>query len=108
MSQYWLIASASGSISKDNLLSALKSRIAEKNKLSSSVMLFDVPDNLKFGSFDSLIKLVDDLAKVDGNVEGIVRRVERHLLDMSPTAELKVFACCMLAGVCVCIGYDSS
>ena len=49
-----------------------------------------MPENLKFGSFDSLIKLVDDLAKYDSQVESVVRRVERQALDLDSTVELTV------------------
>ena len=54
--------------------------------------MFEVPENLKFGSFDSLIKLVDDLAKYDSQVESVIRRVERQLFDLDPQAELSIMA----------------
>ena len=52
--------------------------------------MFDVPENLKFGSFDSLIKLVDELGKYDSQVESVARRVERQALELDPTTELSV------------------
>lgn len=50
-------------------------------------MKFDVPDGesaLKFGSFDDLIRLTDDMAKHDSQVEGIARRIERMYLEVEP------------------------
>ena len=54
---------------------------------------FEVPLNLKFGSFDSLIKLVDDLGKYDSQVESVIRRVERQVFELDPSAELNVCLC---------------
>ncbi|CAE8706987.1 unnamed protein product, partial [Polarella glacialis] len=54
---------------------------------------FEVPDgehSLLFGSFDTLIKLTDDLAKFDSSVDGIVHRLERQTLELDPKAEFKV------------------
>lgn len=51
---------------------------------------FDVPENLKFGSFDSLIKLVDDMGKYDSQVESVIRRIERQVFDLDNKAELSV------------------
>jgi len=50
-------------------------------------MKFDVPDGesaLKFGSFDDLIRLTDDMAKHDSQVESIARRIERMYLEVEP------------------------
>ena len=51
---------------------------------------FEVPENLKFGSFDSLIKLVDDLVKYDSQVETVLRRVERQIFYLDAMAELSI------------------
>jgi len=55
-------------------------------------LAFDVPLTLKFGAFDNLVKLTDDLAKYDGQIEGVLRRVERQLLEINPTAEMKIIS----------------
>lgn len=57
---------------------------------TTQVCKFDVPESLKFGSFDSLIKLMDDLAKYDAQVEGVLRRIERQSIDLDPDADFKV------------------
>ena len=86
----WIVACSSAEKSKENTLDSLNIRLTQNTRLCEDVCLFDVPDNLKFGSFDSLIKLVDDLGKFDSQVESIVRRVERQSLDLDPSADLNV------------------
>merc|ERR1712194_755858 len=44
----------------------------------------------KDGSFDSLIKLMDDLSRQDVSVEGILRRIERQMNELDPSCEFKV------------------
>jgi len=51
---------------------------------------FDVPQNLTFRSFDSLIKLVDDLQKSDPQVEGTLRRVEKQLREFMENPDFAV------------------
>ena len=91
MSQYFLVAGSSAEDSKDALFTVLKSRI-EKSRLADSIHLLEVPENLKFGSFDSLIKQADELAKQDTLVEATVRRIERHLCELEPSADFRVFS----------------
>lgn len=43
---------------------------------------YQVPNKLKFGSFDSLVKSLDELSKFDGQVESVLRRLEKLLLEM--------------------------
>ena len=54
------------------------------------VCRFEVPEGLKFGSFDSLIKLMDELSRQDSSVEGVLRRVERQMCELDPSCEFKV------------------
>ncbi|CAE7195673.1 VHA-C [Symbiodinium natans] len=54
---------------------------------------FDVPDgerSLLFGSFDNLIRLTDDLAKADSQVDSILHRLERQYVELDPKAAFKV------------------
>lgn len=56
---------------------------------------FEVPDgdrSLLFGSFDNLIRLTDDLAKADAQVDSVLHRLERQ-----PGAErlLEIFYKCL-------------
>lgn len=52
--------------------------------------VLDVPMNLKFGSFDDLIRIADDLVKHDMTCEQIVRRLERQGLEIDPSVDLRV------------------
>jgi V-type H+-transporting ATPase subunit C len=63
---------------------------AKFGKLVESISIVNVPLNLKFTSFDTLIKLTDDLAKADTVAEQVVRRSEKSLLDLDNSVALSV------------------
>lgn len=86
-SGYLVLACHGGEESKDAMYANLKSRVSN---VCDEVCKFDVPESLKFGSFDSLIKLMDDIAKYDGQVEAILRRIERQMLELDPKSDFKV------------------
>jgi len=55
------------------------------SSVAEPIVTFEVPqghDAPKFGSFDNLIKLTDDLQKYDGATEGTLRRIERQWLEL--------------------------
>jgi len=90
MATYWIVATGCGkqSSSKDALLSSLKNRTKDFTEPGEATVKFDVPEgenSLKFGSFDDLIRLTDDMAKHDSQVEGIARRIERMYLEVEPS-----------------------
>jgi V-type H+-transporting ATPase subunit C len=90
MSTYWIVATGcpKGGSSKDALFSDLKNRTSSLCELGEAPVKFDVPDGesaLKFGSFDDLIRMTDELAKYDAQVEGIARRLERMYLELEPS-----------------------
>jgi len=87
MSGYLVLACHKGEDSVEAIHSVLKSRVSN---VCDEVCKFDVPESLKFGSFDSLIKLMDDISRYDSQVEGILRRIERQMLDLDPKADFKV------------------
>lgn len=89
MATYWVVATgcSNQSSSKEALLSSLKSKTNGLVEQGSIPVKFDVPDGdsaLKFGSFDDLIRLTDDMAKHDSQVESIARRIERMYLEVEP------------------------
>lgn len=86
---YLIVACHGGEETKEATHGVLKSRVAH---VVDEIARFDVPEGLKFGSFDSLIKLMDDLAKIDSQIEATLRRVERHILDLDPRAEFKIIS----------------
>jgi len=74
--------------SKESYLSNLKSKIDDLCDPMCPPTAFDVPQGdsaLKFGSFDDLIRLTDDMQKHDSTVEGIARRIERMYLEVEPS-----------------------
>jgi V-type H+-transporting ATPase subunit C len=89
MTTYWIVATgcSNQSSSKEATFQNLKSRTKDLSELGEAPVKFDVPDGenaLKFGSFDDLIRLTDDMAKYDSQVEGIARRLERMYLEVEP------------------------
>ncbi|KAF4688792.1 hypothetical protein FOZ60_002381 [Perkinsus olseni] len=81
---YLILACSSADEPKELIHTVLQSRVCEKNKYCDAVYKFDVPENLKFGSFDSLIRLVDDLSKQDSqsakaHMESEVKKQEAFL-----------------------------
>jgi len=96
---YWIVASSlSKTDSKEGILSVLKSRVGEGKGISEEgwpPVLFHVPDgdhSLRFGSFDNLIRLTDELQKHDQQVEGILRRLDRQYCEVHPTPEFQVLS----------------
>ena len=87
---YWIIAGSSLEKGKGKITESITARISRNQKLCEEVFVFDVPETLKFGSFDSLIKVADELGKVDSQVESVSRRVERQSLDLDASIELSV------------------
>jgi len=91
---YWLVACNAEGMTDggSQTLDILKSRVYERSGLVEELCKFEVPGTLKFGSFDNLIKLLDDLQKYDGQVESVLRRVERQLLELDPMCEFKIIS----------------
>jgi len=93
--EFWIVSAgcrAAGDSEKDNYFGQLKGQSALASR-GEGVWKFDVPDGdraLRFGSFDSLIRLTDDLQKIDAQVESIVHRLERQYLEVDPKAEFKM------------------
>lgn len=91
---YLIVAGGlSEDVPKDEFFGIFKSRIAGLCSEQEPVMRFDVPDgeqSLKFGTFDNLVRLTDDLQKYDSQVEGCLRRFERQVLEIDPMADFKI------------------
>lgn len=78
---------------KDDFFGTFKQKVAGLCSDRESVMRFNVPDgehSLKFGTFDDLVRLTDDLQKSDSQVEGCLRRLERLVLDIHPTSDFQI------------------
>jgi V-type H+-transporting ATPase subunit C len=91
--QFWLIAcGCPEGDTKEHMHQVLKDRVSSLCADGFKPCTFDVPDTLKFGSFDNLIRLMDDLQKYDSQVESTLRRIERQLLELNPNAEFKIIS----------------
>lgn len=94
---YWIIGTGltgakSEILTKESLLDDLRNRVGIYSEAGSPPLPFNVPDGpdaLRFGSFDNLIRLSDDLQKHDQQVESVVRRIERTILELDPDAVLE-------------------
>eukprot|EP01068_Selenidium_serpulae_P013935 Selendium_serpulae@DN6028_c0_g1_i10.p1 len=84
---WWIVACDGHENARETIYSVLKGRISQQ---CDETAVFDVPLNLKFGSLDQLIRLVDDLAKEDTMCEAVLRRLERQALEIDPTTEFRV------------------
>jgi V-type H+-transporting ATPase subunit C len=71
---YWLVALPGGESVFDEASKKVKPSCSE-------IVTLDCPADLTFKSFDSLVKLLDDLAKYDAQVESVLRRVEKMMYD---------------------------
>jgi len=74
------------------LLSELKNKKYWISK--DRVAKFALPRGLRYGSFDSLVKLTDELAKFDGTLDSSLRKYERNLgelLEVGDTGKLNFF-----------------
>lgn len=89
---FWLVATGlRENQTSESIHSAVRNTmLAPRSPLCDEVGIFDVPMNLKFGSFDDLIRAVDALQKQDVAVEAILRRVERQALELDPDAQFKI------------------
>lgn len=97
---FWIVAvgCAKGQESgekKDALLSQLKKfpTLRGSSATLQEPYKFEVPDgdrSLLFGSFDNLIRLTDDLAKADSQVDSILHRLERQYVELDPKARFVV------------------
>ncbi|KAF8819703.1 putative vacuolar ATP synthase subunit C [Cardiosporidium cionae] len=86
---YVMIGAPLGNSNREAIYSNLKLRTLS-NSLCKELCIFDVPLNLKFGSFDSLIRTVDEFPKHDLAVENILRKVQRQAVDINPNQEFKI------------------
>lgn len=89
---FWLVATGlRDNQTSESIHSGVRNAmLAPRAPLCDEVGIFDVPMNLKFGSFDDLIRAVDALQKQDVAVEASLRRVVRQALELDPEAQFKI------------------
>lgn len=91
-STYWLVAARKPKgRGQENTLTDLKSMIGKfSDGDPKAFSISSGEDTLKFGAFDNLIRLTDDLNKSDSQIEGTLRRIERQLLELEPEAQVQI------------------
>ncbi|EEA06592.1 vacuolar ATP synthase subunit C, putative [Cryptosporidium muris RN66] len=87
--QYWIVACALAEEGLDAIYHEMNVNLKKVGQ-NIEVMQFDIPFSLKFGAFDDLVRLADELIKHDTGIEVVLRRVERMALDLDPTMELRI------------------
>lgn len=81
-SKSYLIVCAEGSA--DQLRGGVQGHVGAHLDPSMPICDFNLPQGAlapKFGSFDTLVKMTEELAKYDSQTEGCLRRVERQYLE---------------------------
>lgn len=83
MQQLWLVTVPNKGDSPESVLETLRLNVS-----SARLHRFVVP-NLVVGTLDSLMALSDDLAKINAQVENVVKKIERQYIDISgPSPEI--------------------
>lgn len=96
--EFWIVASSCRADEKDSKLESLRSSPVLNPQAARGAMgadakvgpfQFNIPDgkeSLAFGSFDTLVKLTDDLAKADQQLDSLVHRLERQYFEIDSEA----------------------
>lgn len=82
---YWLVSlpldTGGTALSPDRAWSRLQDLTAVQGNMSTN-WKFNLPENLRVGTLDSLMTLSDDLIKVNTAVEGTVNKIRRQLYEL--------------------------
>lgn len=78
---YWLCALPLGDDSSDHVWNRLQELTTYTNDYSINFK-FNLTENLRVGTLDSLLALSDDLIKVNSAVEGTVNKIRRQLYEL--------------------------
>ncbi|CCF75611.1 V-type H+-transporting ATPase subunit C [Babesia microti strain RI] len=86
----WLVTcSTRGSSEREELYSLLRKSLF-KEKLVNDVTIFDVSKNMRFGSFDDLLRCADDLGRYDDFIEDALKKAERLYVELCPNTHLSI------------------
>jgi V-type H+-transporting ATPase subunit C len=86
--EHWLISIRCENSESQGLWESLRKDALNPTVCSSFV--FSVEQQFKSGSLDSLVALADDLNKLDHQLEGVLRKVERQYVDIEPNPQLLI------------------
>lgn len=86
---YWLVSLpldiGSTVLSSDRVWARLQELTSLSHHMSTN-WKFNLPDNLRVGTLDSLMALSDDLIKVNAAVEGTVNKIRRQLYELQSSS----------------------
>jgi V-type H+-transporting ATPase subunit C len=88
--EFWIVAASlpkeGGASEKESLLQELKGNADLSKACKVAPLPLEVPDgnvSLRHGTFDDLNKLADDLPKFDSQVDSILHRLERQIIELN-------------------------
>jgi len=73
---FWLISAPSDSTNYDQIKNKVKGYVKD------DIKVFDIPEDMKVGTLDSLYGLLDDLTKVDQFVETTTKKIAKQMYDL--------------------------
>ncbi|CXH87663.1 V-type proton ATPase subunit C, putative [Plasmodium berghei] len=85
----FIACSTSDNTSREYIYTILKNRLLGSNVCIDTNIL-DVPTNLKFCTFDDLLKCADDLQKYDSYAYGCLKKIEKIAKEYDENIELKI------------------
>lgn len=86
--EHWLISFRCQSSERAQLWDTLRNEVLTNNLCTTST--FNIDQQFKSGSLDSLVALADDLTKLDHQLESTIRKIERQYLDLEPNPKLTI------------------
>lgn len=86
--EHWLVSIHCHSSESAQIWGNLKSEILTPNVATSTI--FNIDQQFKSGSLDSLVALADELGKLDHQLEGTLRKIERQYVDIDPNPQLVI------------------
>jgi V-type H+-transporting ATPase subunit C len=86
--EHWLISFKCHNYEAAAMWEALRAEVLKPDVCLTSV--FAVDQQFKAGSLDSLVALADDLSKLDHQVEGTLRKIERQYADLENNPALQI------------------
>jgi len=101
--EVWFVATGAdnyGESGKEEVLARMMAHpalnnVRNRNSDDADVWSFDTLDgnrSLTFGSFDNLMRLTDDLAKFDSQLDTIIHRLERQQIDLVPKPDFQILS----------------
>jgi V-type H+-transporting ATPase subunit C len=86
--EHWLISFKSSQSESANLWHSLRND--QLNKHLCGTHTFNIDQQFKSGSLDSLVAVADELSRLDHQLESSLRKIERQCFDLDPNPSLTI------------------